>query len=399
MTETTMTEKLLVFDSHPVQYRVPIWKEMEQMQTNCIHVVYASDCSVRGNYKDTGFGKTFSWDDPMLEGYDYTILNCEKGKPLSGWGSLTGKGVKPLINKFNPASILLTGINYKYDIVTYIAARLKGIPLWLRCDTNDEAFPHRSKVKSLVRYLTYFTIYKGFSRIFYVGELNKKHFLKHGVPLSKLTPARHATVDRLAGWDNVKKSNEFSEARKRASINEHDFVIGFSGKFIPKKNPGILFEMLEYLPAELRSRVTLYFMGSGQLEGLLVSKAGQALQQFGVNTYFSGFVNQSQIASHYLAMDVMVLPSRRMGETWGLVANEGMQAGCCVVVSDAVGCSADFSTMERFRIFKEGDKINLANEIISLAKYKRNFDWAKECLKPYRIETTAEAFLQNLKLS
>jgi glycosyltransferase involved in cell wall biosynthesis len=268
--------------------------------------------------------------------------------------------------------------------------------LWLRCETQDEATLHRSKAKSLIRYVTYYLIYKGFSRIFYIGELNKKHYLKHGVPQSKLVAARYGTIDRFLGWDDNKKHQEFLAARKRALIGADDFVVGFSGKFIPKKNPAILFEMLEYLPVELRSRLCLYFMGSGELEGILVSAAEKALQQFGVRTYFSGFVNQSQIASHYLAMDVLVLPSRRMGETWGLVANEAMQAGCGVIVSDAVGCSADFGGLERFRIFKDGDPVSLAKDVIALTQFERDFNWAAQNLKQYSVEATAGALLSNL---
>ena len=47
--------KLIVFDSHPVQYRVPIWKSIEKNNPGTIHVVYASDCSVKGHV-DSGFG-------------------------------------------------------------------------------------------------------------------------------------------------------------------------------------------------------------------------------------------------------------------------------------------------------------------------------------------------------
>ena len=57
---------LLVFDSHPVQYRVPIWKEMEAMYPGSVHVVYASDCSVKG-YSDKDFGKTVAWAGTNFE--------------------------------------------------------------------------------------------------------------------------------------------------------------------------------------------------------------------------------------------------------------------------------------------------------------------------------------------
>src|SRR5665213_567858 len=154
--------------------------------------------------------------------------------------------------------------------------------------------------------------------------------------------------------------------------------------------------MLQYLPGAVRNKAHLYFMGSGELEDELKNMAAGAETECGVKCYFAGFVNQSQLAAHYLAMDVMVLPSRRMGETWGLVANEAMQAGCGVIVSNAVGSGTDFAALDRFRVFKEGDQIDLAEKVMSLVGYKRDFDWAKSSLHEYRIESTAEALLKSL---
>lgn len=390
-----MALKLLVFDSHPVQYRVPVWKYIEKENFGSTHVVYASDCSVKG-FKDEGFGLKFAWDEPMLEGYSNTILNCEKGKPLSGWRSLTGKGVKGVIKRLKPKVILLTGLNYQYDLVVVFFALFYGIPLWLRCETQDEAV-ERSKAKSVLRYLIYRIAYSPFNRIFFIGELNRQHYLRHGVPKSKLRPARYGTVDRFGQFEINKKIDLRTRARLKAGVSEIDFVVGFSGKLIPKKNPGILYQMLESLPEWLRSRTYLYFMGSGELEVFLQQQAKIALQKFGVRSYFAGFVNQTEIASHYLAMDVLVLPSQRMGETWGLVANEAMQAGCAVVVSDAVGCQADFHAWERFKVFKEGDAVELAKHINSLNALPRNFDWAIQLLNSYTIEATANAFIKELK--
>jgi glycosyltransferase involved in cell wall biosynthesis len=96
-------------------------------------------------------------------------------------------------------------------------------------------------------------------------------------------------------------------------------------------------------------------------------------------------------------MDVMVLPSRRMGETWGLVANEAMQAGCGVIVSDAVGSGADFKFWDRFRIFKGEDATELANRINELSQFDRDFSWAADGLKNYSIEATAAAFINELQ--
>jgi glycosyltransferase involved in cell wall biosynthesis len=233
-------------------------------------------------------------------------------------------------------------------------------------------------------------------RIFYIGELNKKHYLDHGVPESKLRPARYGTVDRFASMRDEEKEQKRNQRRREAGISDSNIVIGFSGKFIKKKNPQILYQMLEFLPEDLRRRIYLYFMGSGILENELKDLAQQSLKNYGIKSYFSGFINQSQLAGHYLAMDIMVLPSRRMGETWGLVANEAMQGGCSVIVSEAVGSGEDFKTWERFRVFKEPDPAELAKNVIQLAQFPRDFNWAKQNLEMYSLQTTAEALADEL---
>ncbi|GAB3904396.1 hypothetical protein GCM10028803_33780 [Larkinella knui] len=329
----------------------------------------------------------------MLEGYDYTVLNCEKGKPLSGWGSLTGRGVGKIIDELKPEAILLTGLNYRYDLMAYVEANRRGIPLWLRCETQDEAVT-RSRSKSTVRTLMYRVTYKKFDRIYYIGELNRRHYLKHGVPKEKLYPAFYGTIDRFESMSDAEKELMRTLSRAKTGILTTDFVIGFSGKLIQKKNPEILYKMLKSLPEALRSRTWLYFLGSGELEPKLHTEAQKALSEFNVRTHFAGFANQSQLPAHYLAMDVLVLPSRRMGETWGLVANEAMQAGCGVVVSDAVGCHVDFKPLERFKVFKEGDPVDLAEAITALSTFPRSFGWPRHQLENYSIKSTANALIE-----
>jgi glycosyltransferase involved in cell wall biosynthesis len=373
---------------------VPLWQLLEKHRPGCLHVVYGTDRSIRG-YADKDFGQNIVWDDPMLAGYEYTILNCETGGPLLDWGTLTGEGVKETIEKIKPDAVLLVGLNYKYDIVAYVQAWRKGIPVWLRCETQDFAMP-RSPGKALFRSMIYRSAYIAMQKIFYIGELNKKHYLDHGVPESKLRPARYGTVDRFASMRDEEKEQKRNQRRREAGISDSNIVIGFSGKFIKKKNPQILYQMLEFLPEDLRRRIYLYFMGSGILENELKDLAQQSLKNYGIKSYFSGFINQSQLAGHYLAMDIMVLPSRRMGETWGLVANEAMQGGCSVIVSDAVGSGEDFKTWERFRVFKEPDPAELAKNVIQLAQFPRDFNWAKQNLEMYSLQTTAEALADEL---
>ncbi len=386
--------RLLVFDSHPVQYRAPIWRRLEELQPGTAHIFYATDCSVRG-HRDSGFGRDLTWDTPLLEGYPHTVLNCENGVPLSSWSSLTGAGVLDLLGSQSATAVLLTGLNYRYDWVAFWAARKRNLPISLRCETQDKAF-ERPPWKSLARSIIYRLIYQNLDRAFFIGELNRQHYLAHGVPPDRLHPARYGTVDRFKSMDRTEKEELRQRFRSSAGGTKQSLVIGFSGKMIPKKNPGMLFAMLEHLPSNIRSRVLLYFLGSGELEPELRNLAQSARMTHGVETWFAGFANQSELPGHYLAMDILVLPSRRMGETWGLVANEAMQAGCAVAVSDAVGCSGDFREWERFCVFAADDPFDLARSVGQLAQFSRSFDWARPQLIDYSIEATARALLESL---
>ena len=386
--------ELLVFDSHPVQYRVPVWKSIEKMKSGALHVVYASDCSVKG-HADSGFGQVITWDEPLLEGYKITILNCENGEPLKGWTSLSGKGIGLVLDDIKPKYVLLTGLNYRYDWVALWQSKKRKIPVFLRCETQDEA-SSRSKLKGNVRYVCYFLVYKWISKFLYIGKLNKEHYLKHGVFPSKLSPATYATVDRFIKLDSETKNKMRLDCREKSNINELKFVIGFSGKLIPKKNPEILYEILNYLPEELVKNICIYFLGSGELDEKLKQRAISVELKFGIKTIFTGFVNQTEMPSHYLAMDIMVLPSRKMGETWGLVANEALQAGCGVIVSDVVGCHKDFNGWERFRVFEEGNAKELAKCVEELSKFKRDFNWAQEGLEEYSIDAIAKSIIKLL---
>jgi hypothetical protein len=62
--------KLLVLETHPIQYRAPIFQAYERMFPGELEVVYASDFSVRG-YRDRDFGASVAWDVPLMSGYRY----------------------------------------------------------------------------------------------------------------------------------------------------------------------------------------------------------------------------------------------------------------------------------------------------------------------------------------
>jgi glycosyltransferase involved in cell wall biosynthesis len=384
-----MATTLLIVETHPVQYRSPIYSRLHELCPGQIHVVYGSDFSLRGGL-DPGFSRPVAWDTDLLAGYPSTVLDETLRQAPNGWRGLKGRGLPALIRRHQPKAILLNSLNYLYDYTAYVSARLAGIPVWMRCETQDEAFP-RSSFKTFLRSAYYRLLYTGIDKAFVIGALNRRHWLRHGLRPDQLLAAYYCTPDRAGGLNVLQREQKRQSLRMNLGIGADQCVVAFFGKLISKKDPNLLLQSLPFLSPSLREHLALLFVGSGDLQEDLEIQASHLQDRLGVPSFFPGFINQRALVDWYLAADVVVLPSRRAGETWGLVVNEALQAGCAVVVSEAVGCSADFGSLERFRTIPVGAADHLAQALMDLACIPRSFDWAQVPLKLYSIEAAAQS--------
>jgi len=385
---------LAIFESHPVQYRAPVYQELQRLVPDRFHVFYATDVSVRGNL-DVEFGKTLAWDEPLLDGYPNTVLKQERGEPLKGFCSLRGGGISRVFNDHRPTVILQTQFLYEYDFAVLFQAWARRIPVWIRQETQDEAF-QRSRSKEFLRSMTYRILYSLTQKAFYFGELNREHLLRHGMPEDHLVRAPYCTPDRFQNLSEAQFAQIREDCRSRLGIDRNRIVIGFFGKLIPKKNPELLMTAAPFYKEVLKDKVTLLFVGSGGLEAEMKTQALQ-LEQRGIQTIFTGFVNQSAIRDFYAATDILVLPSQHAGETWGLVVNEALQSGCAVVISEAVGCYREFGSWERVRTIPVGDAMALARAVEELAVFPREFGWAREGMKAYSTLAAANALAVEIR--
>ena len=373
---------IFIFDSHPVQYKAPVYQRLQQLRPGSFRVIYASDASVRG-HRDTEFQTMVTWDTPLMEGYDHVVLGNERGTPFQGFRSLTGRGVFELLQREKPRAVLLSQFLYEFDLAAYVACRRLRIPLWIRQETQDEAFP-RPTWKELVRGVAYRLAYAGVSHAFYVGALNREHLLRHGMPESRLTRAPYCTPQPPAPAVQQKARETI---RSQLGMAPAETLLLFSGKLIEKKNPLLVLDAFRLLNDDERSRFHVLFVGSGPLAADLRMLAAE----FKDRVHFVGFVNQSEIFQYYAAADILILPSKRAGETWGLVVNEALQAGCGVVVTKAVGCYREFGDWERVRVIEIGDARGCAEAIRQLASYPRSMTWCAEAMKAYSVDAAAEA--------
>lgn len=134
-------------------------------------------------------------------------------------------------------------------------------------------------------------------------------------------------------------------------------------------------------------------MGDGQLRTQLEDEAASLAP--GRVTWL-GFRNQSEAPSVYAAADVLVLPSDK--EPWGLVVNEGMNAGLPTIVSDRVGSSADLVTDDTGFIFPAGDLDALVSAMAKVAAdadlRRRLSNGAKELISQWDFSKCAEGIAQ-----
>jgi len=387
---------ILIFETHPVQYRAPVYQELEKMIPGQFLVAYASDFSVRG-YMDQGFGSKLAWDIPLLEGYPNLVLNDGKLES-SKVPRFSARGVDQLIAEHRPKAIVLPhAFNSPFALAVYFGALRRNIPLWLRMEVQDEA-GERGKLKDTVRTMIYRLLYLPVSRFFYIGNANKGHYLRHGVNAKKLRQAHYCARNPIEELSEEERGGRRTQKRQALGFAEGDLVVAFFGKLIPKKNPALPLNAHPHLSEAVREKLRILYVGQGEREPDLRTQA-QSLSKPGqpVVAIFAGFVNQTSLPDYYLAADIVVLPSRKMGETWGVVINEALQAGCSVVVSSAVGCSQDFGSWERVRVIPVDDHLALARAIDELSKYPRSFRWAEEGLKEYSVQATAKAIADEMQ--
>lgn len=380
---------LLIFETHPIQYRAPVYQALEKQCPGQFEVVYASDFSVRG-YQDAGFGTQLAWDTPLLAGYANRVLGNDAAGGTGRWGGFTGRGVAELIRTHKPRAILLHSFGYAFCWAAYWAALRYRIPIWIRMETQDEAVV-RGRVKSLVRAMCYRAAYWGVRRAFYIGQLNREHLVRHGMRPEQLVPAHYCTPNPLHTVSPEEKLRQRVALRNSLGIPDAHHVVAFFGKLIPKKDPMLVLQALRGIPLAQGDAITALFVGAGELESSLREMAHTLEAERGIRTVFAGFVNQSKLTAYYLASDTVVLPSRRAGETWGLVVNEALQAGCGVVVSEAVGCHRDFGSWERFRVIPVGDAARLATALAETRGYPRDSEWAVSGMGAYTVEKAADA--------
>lgn len=314
--------------SYPIHYQAPLYRELASRPELDLTVYFYSDASVRG-YRDREFGREVRWDTPLLDGYRSRFLpssvrSAEQGPYGLGpnWDVLR----EVLTDGYD--AVWIHGYAHANAWLAAAGGSLRGTRILIREEQTllHDRPAHRAVLKEVaLRAL--------FSRVYglYIGEQNRRYFLRYGMDEQRLFPARYCVDNAYFRGRAKELAPRRDELRAEFGIESDVPVILFAAKLIPKKAPLVLLEAFRLV----RERIpcALLVVGEGELRPEVEAAAGP-------DVHLAGFLNQSELPRAYAAADVFCLPSVHH-ETWGLVVNEALNFGLPVVVSDKVGCAAD----------------------------------------------------------
>jgi glycosyltransferase involved in cell wall biosynthesis len=316
-------KRLAILSTHPIQYNAPLFRLIASDPDIELKVFYSKVTEEVRFDKD--FGQEVTWDIPLTEGYANESFAASESAGL--------KALIAGIEGFAVDAILVFGWNFAGHFA--VMKRFKGsVPVWFRGDsTLIDPLPiwKRSARKLWLRY-----VYRYVDKAFYVGQANYRYFRWCGLQDSQLVYAPHAVDNEFFMKDDNERHARALEIREELGIPKEAFVFLFVGKLEAKKQP------LELAKAFIDANSTeipdahLIYVGSGQLERELSATIKDAQ-----NIHLVGFKNQSEMPVWYRVANMLCLPSKGPGETWGLAVNEAMACGCTAMVSDRVGCGED----------------------------------------------------------
>jgi len=326
--------KLAVVNSHPIQYFAPLYSYLSKSPELTITAIYCSDFSLRGAI-DPGFGRPVKWDVDLLTGYHSIFLGQAAKKRIpGGFWSLVCPQIWREIRGGKYDAVLLHGYSYAVNVLAFLAAKTKGIPVLLRSETHLGL--QRSRWKLQLRDSVLAVIYKFVDGFLAIGTLNSEYYRSLGIPESKIFQVPYA-VDNDRFTDSIKNKSDIRKSvRKKFDLPLDRPVVLYASKLTRRKHPDALIKAMAILRSE-GCESALFLVGAGELEAELKNLTHSL--GLDADVIFGGFINQAELPQIYAASDIFVLPSEN--EPWGLVVNEVMCAGLPIITSKGMGCVPD----------------------------------------------------------
>ena len=179
-------KKLAIISTHPIQYQVPLFKNLKKIGINC-KVFFASKHGYSSKSIDPEFLQKIKWDisSSMLKGYKSKFSKIQKYN-INDF-RLNFHKIEQEFKQENFDYILILGWNNLHYLRAVYFAIKNNIKIILRVETNLKSTKNFFKkyIKNII--LKFF--FQKISYFLSIGKLNKKFYLYHGVKNEKIFPA------------------------------------------------------------------------------------------------------------------------------------------------------------------------------------------------------------------
>jgi glycosyltransferase involved in cell wall biosynthesis len=138
--------------------------------------------------------------------------------------------------------------------------------------------------------------------------------------------------------------------------------IGFLGNILPIKGVHVLLDAFKLL--ETKDNLELHIHGNDLVDLAYTARLKASLP---ANVFWNGAYQKDQLASILSNIDVLVVPSI-WHEVHGFVIQEGLAAGCPVIISDLGGMTETVINGVNGLHFRPGDSVHLAQQIERLVR-------------------------------
>lgn len=365
------TIRLAWMATHPSQYQAPLLRAIAQLPNIDLTVFYFSDFSTR-DFIDPGFGKVIRWDTELLGGYRHEFLPGN-GLKVDGigfcWPIVSGMAKRLTRDSYD--AVLIQGWQHYGMIHAAWLAKKAGLTVLMRCEATDHFSSSTGIMKMLREGVVQFLLNQ-VDKCLAIGKHNHNFYLKRQFPVKRIGSMPYC-VDN-DHFHGKAKTSDVAGLREQLRLEQKKPVILYASKFIARKFPDHLLEAYLQLP---EPRPYLIFVGDGELRQNLQNTVEKYQLK---DVRFAGFRNQAELPTFYALANIFVLPS--INETWGLVVNEAMNAGCAIITTDQVGSAADLVRQgENGFVIKASDVLALNNALAECLAEDRFLYMGKQSLE------------------
>jgi glycosyltransferase involved in cell wall biosynthesis len=378
--------RLLIFDTHPIQYRSPVFTALFEKHPDLkVYFFNSHFNSRRWWFHERGKTPPQTWGIPLQNGFPNQVLQTEQGSAWTCWWTLNR-----VLREEKPEQVVLYGYYLPEHWMLRVLCRLRRIPVIFIGETFQKGnWSLRRLIKAPLRKF----FFAGVSRFIAIGRKTEAYYRGLGIEEERIIPAKYC-VDlsffRQSPETALRTRNAW---RQKYGIPENAFVVLFVGRLFERKRPQDVLEIQKAL-AHIPGTYSVV-VGNGPLEKNLRSSSAHLPRMI-----WTGFQNQAGTRDAYYGSDVLFVPSEY--ETWGLVVNEAAACGLTSVLTDTCGVAGDLTVHgETGFVFPRGDVASALHWISRLKEDRslcRSLGAAarEKVEKEYGISQFADAFVRAL---